>query len=262
MPASWNRYSYTLNSPLNYVDPAGLYEYAAGTTEEEKKRFEKALQQAKGKLAAIQKKYGKDSKEYTDAARALNAYGDPSKANGVTVKFGTLAAGTQGETSGTLRDTGQNTVNVTIDPKQTNSGNELLVTIAHEGSHAQDNLDYQGALIGASNSLEAAEAVYNGPLRITHGASETRAYGVSSVFSEFTLGGGTGESAISSGGGSTTFKFDLPPVRSVTVGGQAVWSSSWQKLDNERIRANRAAAIAAGLKSDPRYASKLNTPIQ
>jgi hypothetical protein len=77
-----------------------------------------------------------------------------------------------------------------------------------------------------------------------------------------TEGCGTGESPITSGGGVTTFKFDLPPVRSVTVGGQAVWNSSWQKLDIEKIRANRAAAIASGLKKDPRYAARLDSPIQ
>jgi RHS repeat-associated protein len=26
-PASWNRYSYTLNNPLKFIDPSGLYEY-------------------------------------------------------------------------------------------------------------------------------------------------------------------------------------------------------------------------------------------
>lgn len=263
MPQSWNRYAYTLNNPLRYVDPTGLYEYGAGTTDEQKKKFEAALQRAREQLAAIEKKYTKDSTEYKDAVRALNAYGDPNQANGVTVSFATLSKGTQGDTLGTLSRTGANTVDVRIDLKQADSGNELLATIAHEGSHVQDKLDYQGALLAASNvSLQAAEAVYNGPLRVTHGASETRAYGVSSVFAEFTLGGGTGESAISSAGGTTTFKFDLPPVKSNTVGGESIWKSSWQKLDIATIRANRTAAIAKGLSKDSRYAPKLNTPIQ
>ena len=32
-PQSWNRYSYTLNNPLRYVDPTGLYEWAAACQE-------------------------------------------------------------------------------------------------------------------------------------------------------------------------------------------------------------------------------------
>lgn len=93
--------------------------------------------------------------------------------------------------------------------------------------------------------------------------NRTRAYGVSSVFAEFTLGGGTGESAISSAGGTTTYKFDLPPVKKHHGGGgESIWKSSWQKLDVATIRANRTAAIAKGLSKDPRYAPRLNKPIQ
>jgi hypothetical protein len=260
---SWNRYSYSLNNPLKFVDPSGLYEYAAGTTDDQKKKFETALQKGKETLAAIGKKYGTDSKEYKDAARALNSYGDPNKANGVTVKFGALDKGTQGSALGTVSKTGANTVDVTIDLKQADTGSELLSTIAHEGSHAQDNLDFQGAFLEAATvSTAAAEAAFNGPLNVTHRDTETRAYGVSSVFAEFTLGGGTGESAVSSAGGTTTFKFDLPPVKSVTVGGESVWKSSWQKLDIATIRANRSAAIAKGLPKDARYAPNLDKQIQ
>jgi RHS repeat-associated protein len=259
MPQSWNRYAYALNNPLRYVDPSGLYEYAAGTTDEQKRKFEAALQQAKTKLADIAAFYGTDSEEYEDADRALKAY----DAAGVVVKFGTLDKGTQGTTQGTLSATGTNSVVVTIDLKQADTGTELLTTIAHEGSHAKDNLEYQAAALAANNlgSLGLGEYIHD--LRPTHGATETKAYGVSSVFAQFTMGGGTGESAIS-GNSSVGFviKFDQPPVKSITVGGESIWKSSWQKLDAEEIRSKRSAAIAKGLPKDSRYAPNLDKPIQ
>jgi len=153
---------------------------------------------------------------------------------------------------------------VTIDLDQNKNGGDLLTTIAHEGSHVQDHSDYQDAMITARNADTGdgskVMAVANGVPTI--GISETRAFGVSSVFSQFSLGGGSGESAITSAGGITSFKLDLPSEKSTTVGGQAIWKSSWQKLDVEKIRANRTAAIAEGLKKDSRYAPKLNTRLE
>lgn len=255
------KYAAQLNTQIqkdNSVAQTGLYKYADGTTDKEKKIFEAGLQKAKETLPLIEKQYSKDSDEYKNAVRALNAYNN----NGVIVKFGNLNGNTLGETKPTIRKTGANTIEVIIDLKKNKSGNDLLTTIAHEGSHIQDNSDYQRALLVASNvSEEAANAVMNGHLRVTHGASETRAFGVSSVFAEFRLGGGKDDSAISSGGGTTSFKFDVPPVKSITVGGEPIWKSSWQSLSNDEKREKRAAAIAKGLKNDPDYAPKLDKPI-
>jgi len=47
MPQSWNRYAYTLNNPLNYVDPTGLYEYQAGTTDKEKESSKRLSEKLK-----------------------------------------------------------------------------------------------------------------------------------------------------------------------------------------------------------------------
>ena len=163
-----------------------------------------------------------------------------------------------------MSSTGVNTVNVRIDLKQADTGTELLLAVAHEGSHVQDHLTHQRDFLAAANvSLAAAEAVNNGISRITHGASEMRAYGVTSVFAEFTLGGATGEeSAVSGSFGNTTYKTELPPIRSTTVGGESIWKSSWQKIDVATVRARRIMAIGKGINNDPRYASKLNSPIQ
>ena len=262
-PQTWNRYLYTLNNPLVFTDPTGMYECKG--TEKECGKFAAGLQKANDLLTKIgnDKRYGKNSAEYKDAERALGAYGTLGDKNGVTVQFGKLDGNILGEAIGTMsgkNGTGANTVNVTIDLDKNKSGSDLLATIGHEGSHVADNQAYQGALLSAT-TIEAADAIMAGPLRVTHGASETRAFGISSVFAEFTLGGAASESGMMSGGGSTTFSLGGDPVKSIRVGGEDIWKSSWQKLDIETIRKNRSTAIAKGLpKSD--YAPKLDKFIQ
>jgi len=264
-PKTWNRYIYTLNNPLNFSDPTGLYECSG--TQKQCDKFAEGLKKANEQLAKIEKRYGSNSKEYTDAVRALKAYGTLGD-KGVTVGFGKLKGNILGETGGTMvgkNGTGANTISVTIDLDKNKNDSDLLTTIAHEGSHVQDYSDYQGAKLAASLDATDPEgkvlAVEGGPLRVTHGQSETRAFGVSSVFAEFTMGGATSESAMTSSNGTVTFNLSQEPVKATNVGGEAIWKSSWQKLDVETVRKNRSAAIAKGLpKSD--YAPVLNQPIQ
>jgi RHS repeat-associated protein len=49
-PQSWNRYSYVLNNPLKLIDPDGLYVFDSSVSEDERKKFNAALTQAKGNL--------------------------------------------------------------------------------------------------------------------------------------------------------------------------------------------------------------------
>jgi hypothetical protein len=256
-PQTWNRYLYVLNNPLVLTDPTGMYDCKG--SEKECSKFAAGLQKANEQLSKIEKRYGKDSTEYKDAVRGLKAYGTLGDKNGVTVQFGALAKGTLGQATGSLDANGNKSINVTIDLAQNGNNSDFMTTIAHEGSHVQDHADYQDALIAAGKigTEEAVNKVLNGGLNVTHGVSETRAFGVSSVFAEFTLGGSSGPQM---GGG--TFVLGGDPEKSITVGGESIWKSSWQKLDIEKIRANRSAAIEKGLKKDPIYAPKLNKPIE
>jgi len=58
-PQTWNRYSYTLNNPLKYIDPFGLYEWDAslggsaddkdvsGKIREKRKQIRSAIRKSK-----------------------------------------------------------------------------------------------------------------------------------------------------------------------------------------------------------------------
>ncbi|MGD9560857.1 MAG: RHS repeat domain-containing protein [Pyrinomonadaceae bacterium] len=260
-PQSWNRYSYVQNSPLTSVDPFGFYE--CNGKKDECDKFEDGLTKARNKVAEIVKLYGAGSDEHNEALRAVNAYGKLGDKNGVTVQFGALDKGILGQATGSLDRAGNKSVTVTIDLAQNKSDGNLITTIAHEGSHAQDHADYQDGLIAAGKV--GTEAAVNAALAAnpTHRQSETRAYGVSSVFAQFTLGGATKESGMSSPSlGTTVWTFSSEPVKATTLGGQEVWKSTWKNLDVSEIRQKRREAINKGLPKDARYAPKLDKTIE
>lgn len=216
-PQTWNRYAYTLNNPLKYIDPFGLYVYAEGTTDEEKKKFEQGLKD----LEKSRNAYKKGSADYNRLDAILKGYGAKGVDNGVTLRF--AAAATPGNTGGFIKadpntgakvttadnPTGQNII-VTIDPSRNKSGFDYATTIAHEGSHV---LDYS-ALIGALPSdltTTAAQAVLAGPLNITTYETETRGY-----FAGFLVSGGIAS------------KYG---VSSVSYGGFETWNAGWKQAD-------------------------------
>ena len=84
-PQSWNGYAYGLNNPLKYTDPFGLYVFDNSVTEEQKKKFNAGLAQARQNLEKIGQAYGTNSAEYKKAERALNVYGAEGVKNGVTI---------------------------------------------------------------------------------------------------------------------------------------------------------------------------------
>ncbi len=132
-PQTWNRYAYALNNPLLYTDPLGLFVYAKNVSDEQKKQFEAALKQGQDNLKKVEAKYGKDSDQYTKAAKALNSYGDPGKDNGVVVSFDRKEGG--GYTEATKDAKGKVVgINVQFNAKELES-NSFQALVGHEGSH-------------------------------------------------------------------------------------------------------------------------------
>lgn len=143
-PQMWNRYSYTLNNPLKYVDPLGLYVFDSSVTEEQRKQFRAGFEKAKEQL----KQFKEGSEEFKKIKRALDVYGEEGVKNGVSVYTGsvpgaavdgTRVAGVAGAKTAD-NPTGQD-IRITFEAGQYQSS-ALAADVAHEGSHAADGSEW------------------------------------------------------------------------------------------------------------------------
>jgi RHS repeat-associated protein len=145
-PRSWNLYSYVRNNPLTYVDPSG--NYLCGYTLRSLglcDAFQNLLDSAQTAANKLKDTYGPESKQYLDAQRAIDSYGDQDVDNGVTVDVGDTGGfpGTTQASRGGLvtlvNPTGQNIL-VKFAPGVLNAAdaNTTIMDVAHEGSHVAD----------------------------------------------------------------------------------------------------------------------------
>ena len=234
-PQTWNRYSYTLNNPLKYIDPSGLYVYASGTTDEQKKKFEKGLE----KVRSARDHYRQGSREYNRLDRALTAYGARGVDNGVTVKFGSAETpgntniGIKVDASGNNKETtadnptGQN-ITVTLDPSRNSSDNDYAFAAAHEGSHVADMSELIGALPrNLTHFFSSATVILNDPNKnLSLFATEFRAYETESFAAQA-----------------------LASNRSVSVHGYDIWSGGWAEADRAKKRTAGIIRVVAEPKS-------------
>jgi len=223
IPQSWNRYTYTLNSPLKFIDPTGLYEYAEGTTDAQKRRFEAARERLIAARSYYQnaRGYGENSQEYRKINDALNALGDPNTANGVTVGFGATKDGTPAATEPglALSDDGTTitgaTARLTIDLSKYSNNDDgaisMAIDIGHEGTHIDNLQDYVAAL--PSNAEAAQKAMNSGFRFMSKRTSEQNAYTTSAYVAQA-----------------------LSPNRSLSYNGSEIWNPSWREADRQTKR--------------------------
>jgi RHS repeat-associated protein len=233
-PQTWNRYSYTLNSPLKYTDPSGMY--ICDGDKKQCKNIEEGIKIAQNAL----KKLDSKSDQYKDLDRALKTYGAAGVDNGLTIKFGATVTGAPAETSGVIRDrdqdgkkditadnpTGRDLV-ITFDTKQFGSASDYAGTIGHEGSHVADRTDFIGALPLDLASDAATKMFESSPLNSTKYDTESRAYGVSA--------------SVARGQG----------VDSLTVGRakHEIWNSGWREADRMKKQTEGINKVLAEPKS-------------
>jgi RHS repeat-associated protein len=142
-PQTWNRYSYTLNNPLRYTDPLGLYVWGSCAYDAEKckadqQRFRDSITTAQKALNGL--KPGSD--EAKQLKKTLDKLGEEGKGN-IKINFGD-AGKTDGESN--LGRTVGNSVTINYDAVDSEtSGYHLSASesaaldagvTTHEGTHA------------------------------------------------------------------------------------------------------------------------------
>lgn len=229
-PQTWNRYTYTVNNPLKYTDPLGMY-ICNGNGDQ--------CRSVAGGLRNLERardRFKRGTDEYNKLDRAVRAYGAAGVDNGVTVNFAATPNNTPANTQVGIRldpatttnklvsaanPTGQETV-VTIDPAQNQDANDLAMNLAHEGSHVADGSDLIGALPTDLSSAGAA-TVLSGPINLTKYATESRAFEVMALVAQ------------ARGADSLT----------VGAGRHETWNSGWRETDRSRLRAQGIDAVLA-----------------
>ena len=228
-PLSWNRYVYTLNNPLTYVDPTGFWEWSAPlggntkTKDLEKEReasskagdnkrvaeiddilkmrndFKTGLAEAKRIANDI-----KDSSVRKETLAGLKAYGKEQDGNNVTVAI--LDPSDPGAAATVVEGT-----RVIVAFAAVNSGGPgQFVDIAHEGRHVTRAKEYLACGGGSNCSMSNFDA-------------EMEAYTTSSMTAQ--------------AGGLSTMNTRPQNVE--------IWNKSWEKLDKKTMEATRSAAVEA-----------------
>lgn len=147
-PQSWNLYSYVRNNPLNSVDPDGEFTCDSKTvTATQCANAHASDDKAGAALGAIKDKYGADSSQYKDAARAHEVLGG-TKDNGVVPTIGNAGKDSEGSvTIGAMQaktdenPNGQN-IKVTLGAGEFDGSSGAATSIEHEGFHVADAHDW------------------------------------------------------------------------------------------------------------------------
>jgi uncharacterized protein RhaS with RHS repeats len=146
-PQSWNLYGYVRNNPLTGTDPTGEFTCDKTVSATQCANAHASDDKAGAALGAIKDKYGADSSQYKDAARAHDALGG-MKDNGVVLSIGNAGKDSDGNvTIGPMQaktddnPNGQN-IKVTLGAGNFDGSSGSALGIEHEGSHVADAHDW------------------------------------------------------------------------------------------------------------------------
>ena len=146
-PQTWNRFAYARNNPLNIIDPTGLYNTPDHCNDGDKKcekKLNKNREELRKAVENLTEKVEKmkDGPEKARLQASLRALGTAEDGNNVFVNFGATQGGGTGETVATYdADSKETSFNVTLDPSQISTRNDMAIDAAHEGTHVADISD-------------------------------------------------------------------------------------------------------------------------
>jgi hypothetical protein len=125
------------------VDPTGEYLCGSGVARILCDQFQESLQIAQQAADKLKKEYGDKSSQYTDAQRAIDAYGKEGIDNGVTVQAANTGAygGSTNITQDSSSPTGAR-ITVTLGKSDFDGSADSGIGAAHEGSHVADAQDW------------------------------------------------------------------------------------------------------------------------
>ncbi len=179
-PQSLNLYAYVRNNPLSRIDVDGHYDdkCAAGD-----KKCEKSVDKFNDQLQ-------KDLKSKNIKVReAAAAWGTRRDHNGIGVKFVTqqqmdadanTAPGYKTDAMVTPGVTADHKLTVNAEFSESLSGSSLGRTIAHEGSHIEDDANFV-------NSYNPATGIYFNGANFTHFDTEFQAFGAGSLVKPYSF---------------------------------------------------------------------------
>jgi RHS repeat-associated protein len=216
-PQSMNRYSYTTNNPMKYVDPTGLYTWhqdlGGNTRDEDLLANANAIQDSRARRQSVRdanriigqrnkfrnalrdaKAAGENSSDRDRVAVATGSYGKEYENNGVVVTFGENDDNDPGVTTAngqaplsTNEDGTVSRAEILVRFDNDANTENLILAVAHEGQHVADRQAFANAVntatshAGVGNGYNiAANSPWNPSVRST----ETRAYRVSALVAE------------------------------------------------------------------------------